>query len=123
VIAFVLNYIPFIGPFIATLFPTLLAMTQFESWLAVFGVFACLNIIQFVVGSYIEPRVAGTMLSISPVMVLFAIFSWTFLWGLFGTFIGVPIAIAILTFCAQHPSSRWVADLLGGPTETKPGKF
>ena len=54
VIAFVLNYIPFIGPFIATLFPTLLAMTQFESWQAVLGIFICLNIIQFVVGSYVE---------------------------------------------------------------------
>ena len=32
VIAFALNYIPIIGPFIATLFPTLLAMTQFDSW-------------------------------------------------------------------------------------------
>jgi AI-2 transport protein TqsA len=114
VIAFALNYIPFIGPFIATLFPTLLAMTQFESWQAVLAVFVCLNIIQFVVGSYIEPRVAGSMLSISPVVVLFAIFFWTFQWGLFGTFIGVPIALAILTFCAQHPSSRWIADLLGG---------
>ena len=50
-----------------------------------------------------------------PFVVLFAIFFWTFLWGLFGTFIGVPIALAILTFCAQHPSSRWLADLLGGP--------
>ncbi len=74
VIAFVLNYIPFIGPFIATLFPTLLAMTQFESWPAVFGLFVCLNIIQFAVGSYIEPRVAGNMLSISPMLVLFVIF-------------------------------------------------
>jgi len=42
-------------------------------------------------------------------------FFWTFVWCLFGTFIGVPIALAILSFCAQHPSSRWVADLLGGP--------
>jgi AI-2 transport protein TqsA len=123
VIAFVLNYIPFIGPFIATLFPTLLAMTQFESWPAVFGLFVCLNIIQFAVGSYVEPRVAGTMLSISPVIVLFAIFFWTFLWGLFGTFIGVPITLAILTFCAAHPSSRWIADLLGGSDQTKPGKL
>lgn len=123
VIAFVLNYIPFIGPFIATLFPTLLAMTQFESWPAVFGIFVCLNIIQFVVGSYIEPRVAGNMLSISPVLVLFAIFFWTFLWGLFGTFIGVPITLALLTFCAAHPSSRWIADLLGGQDQTKPGKL
>ncbi|NOJ45037.1 AI-2E family transporter [Bradyrhizobium archetypum] len=119
VIAFVLNYIPFIGPFVATLFPTLLAMTQFESWPAVLGVFICLNIIQFAVGSYIEPRLAGSMLSISPVVVLFAIFFWTFLWGLFGTFIGVPMTLAMLTFCAQHPSSRWIADLLGGPEQPK----
>jgi AI-2 transport protein TqsA len=119
VIAFALNYIPFIGPFIATLFPTLLAMTQFDSWQAVLGVFACLNIIQFVIGSYIEPRVSGNILSISPSVVLFTIFFWTFLWGLFGTFIGVPIALAILSFCGQHPSSRWLADLLGGPKQTK----
>jgi AI-2 transport protein TqsA len=118
-IAFTLNYIPFVGPFVATLFPTLLAMTQFNSWQAVLGVFVCLNIIQFVVGSYIEPRVAGNMLSISPSVVLFAIFFWTFLWGIFGTFIGVPIALAILTFSEQHSSSRWLSDLLGGSTRTK----
>jgi AI-2 transport protein TqsA len=117
VIAFVLNYIPFIGPFIATLFPTLLAMTQFESWETVLGIFVCLNIIQFVVGSYVEPRVSGSVLSISPFVVLFAIFLWTFIWGLFGTFIGVPIVLAILAFCEQHPSSRWLADLLGGPAQ------
>jgi AI-2 transport protein TqsA len=113
-IAFTLNYIPFIGPFIATLFPTLLAMTQFDSWQAVLGVFVCLNVIQFVVGSYIEPRVAGHTLSISPLVVLFSIFFWTFLWGIFGTFIGVPIALAILTFCDQNPNSRWISDLFGG---------
>ena len=117
VIAFTLNYIPFIGPFIATLFPTLLAMTQFDSWQAVLGVFVCLNIIQFVVGSYIEPRVSGAMLAMSPTVVLLAVFLWTYLWGLFGAFIGVPIVIAIVTFCAHHPSTRWVADLLGGPLE------
>jgi predicted PurR-regulated permease PerM len=115
VIAFVLNYVPYIGPFIATLFPTLLAMAHFESWQAVLGLFVGLNIIQFAVGNYLEPRAAGSLLSVSPVVVLFAIFFWTFLWGLFGTFIGVPIALAILSFCDQHPSSRWVADLLGGP--------
>jgi AI-2 transport protein TqsA len=123
VIAFALNYVPFIGPLAATLFPTLVAMTQFESWPAVLGVFVCLNVIQFVIGSYVEPRVAGSMLSISPTLVLFSIFFWTFLWGLFGTFIGVPIALAILTFCAEHPSSRWIADLLGGPVQTQRDKL
>jgi AI-2 transport protein TqsA len=121
-IAFVLNYIPFIGPFIATLFPTLLAMTQFGNWQAVLGIFVCLNLIQFAVGSYVEPRVAGSMLSISPLVVFFSIFFWTFLWGLFGAFIGVPIVIAILTFCDQHPSSRWIAQLLGGPKQPESKK-
>ena len=119
VIAFALNYIPFIGPFIATLFPTLLAMAQFSTWQAVVELFLALNVIQFVIGSYVEPRVSGVVLAISPSVVLFAVFLWTFLWGLFGAFIGVPIAIAIITFCSYHPSSRWVADLLGGPQEGK----
>jgi AI-2 transport protein TqsA len=117
VIAFVLNYIPFIGPFIATVFPTLFALAQFGSWQEALIVFICLNIAQFVIGSYIEPHVAGSALAISPFLVLFSVFLWTFLWGVFGAFIGVPITIALLTFCAQHPSSRWLADLLAAPDD------
>lgn len=113
VIAFALNFIPFIGPFIATVFPTVFAMAQFESWQMAVVVFACLNIIQFVVGSYLEPRFVGNALSISPFIVLFSVFFWTFLWGLAGAFIGVPIVIALLTFCEQHPSARWIAELFG----------
>ena len=124
VIAFVLNYIPFIGPFIATVFPTLFAIVQLGTWQAVAGVFICLNIVQFVIGSYIEPRVSGNALSMSPLIVLFSVFFWTFLWGFFGAFIGVPITIAVLTFAAQHPSSYWLAHLLGGnpPEAANPGE-
>jgi AI-2 transport protein TqsA len=113
VIAFAFNYIPFIGSFVATMFPTLFAIAQFESWQMAVMVFACLNLIQFLVGSYLEPRIAGSALSISPFLVLFAVFFWTFVWGIAGAFIGVPIVIAALTLCAEHPSSRWIADLLG----------
>jgi AI-2 transport protein TqsA len=119
-IAFSLNYIPFLGPLVATVFPTVFAMTQFGSWQAVIAVFAGLNLIQFVVGSYIEPRVAGSALSISPATVLFSVFFWSYLWGVFGAFIGVPITIAFLTFCAQHPASLWLAELLGSPAKAEP---
>jgi AI-2 transport protein TqsA len=121
VIAFTLNFIPFLGPLIATVFPTALALVQFESLQAAILVFACLNVIQFVVGSYVEPRVSGNALAMSPTVVLFAVFFWTYLWGLFGAFIGVPIMIGVLTFCAQHPSSRWIAHLLAsGPGTPAP---
>ena len=113
VMAFALNYIPFIGPLFATVLPTLFAVVHFESWQMAILVFAALNLIQFLVGSYLEPRIAGNVLSISPFMVLFAVFFWTFLWGISGAFIGIPIVIAALTICEQYPSSRWVAELLG----------
>ena len=117
VIAFALNYIPFIGPFIATVFPSMFAIAQSESWQMALVVFVGLNLIQFMIGSYLEPRVAGAALAISPFVVLFSVFFWLFLWGIPGAFIGVPIMIAIITICGQFPSSRWVSHLLSG----KPG--
>ncbi|MCZ8271633.1 MAG: AI-2E family transporter [Beijerinckiaceae bacterium] len=121
VLAFVLNYIPFLGPLIATLLPTLVAIVEFQYWQSAALFFVALNFIQFAVGSYIEPRVSGNALSISPFLVLFAIFFWAYMWGIFGAFIGVPITIAVLTFCDQHDRTRWLACLLGG-TDQKPEK-
>jgi AI-2 transport protein TqsA len=118
VIAFALNYIPFIGPLFATVFPTLFAMAQFESWRLALIVFLSLNLIQFLIGSYLEPRIAGAALSVSPFLILFAVFFWSFLWGIPGAFIGVPIVIAVLTVCEQHESSKWVATLLSGRDDT-----
>jgi AI-2 transport protein TqsA len=114
VIAFVLNYIPFIGPLVATIFPTLFALVQFSSWQLAAIVFVGLNLIQFLIGSYLEPRIAGAALSLSPFLVLFAVFFWAFLWGIPGAFIGVPIVIACLTLCEQRESTRWIAMLLSG---------
>jgi predicted PurR-regulated permease PerM len=112
VIAFVLNFIPFIGSFVATLLPTLFAAAQFESLSSALGMFLGLNLLQFLVGSYIEPRVAGRALSVSPFMVLFAVFFWGMLWGIFGAFIGVPILIALAAVCARYPPARAIAVLL-----------
>jgi predicted PurR-regulated permease PerM len=114
VIAFAMNYIPFIGPLAATVLPSFLAIAQFESVGVAISVFAGLNLIQFIIGSYIEPRIAGATLALSPFMVLFAVFFGSFLWGIAGAFIGVPVLIAIVTICAQSPSSAWIADLLSG---------
>jgi AI-2 transport protein TqsA len=114
VIAFVLNYIPFIGPLIATVFPTVFALLQFGSWQLAVIVFVGLNVIQFLIGSYLEPRIAGAALSLSPFLVLFAVFFWAFLWGIPGAFIGVPIVIAGLALCEQRESTRWIAALLSG---------
>ena len=63
VIAFALNYIPFVGPFIATVFPSIFAILQIGVLASGTHDLRCrLNLIQFLVGSYLEPRIAGAAL-------------------------------------------------------------
>jgi predicted PurR-regulated permease PerM len=121
-LAFALNYIPFIGPFVATLLPALFAIAQLDTWQAVILVFIGLTAIQFLIGNYIEPLAAGAALSISPLAVVFAVFFFGFLWGIPGALIGVPIMLTIIAICAQFPSSRWVATLLSGAPPDGPNK-
>jgi len=40
------------------------------------------------IGSYLEPRIAGAALSVSLFLVLFAVFFWALLWGIASAFIG-----------------------------------
>jgi AI-2 transport protein TqsA len=119
VISFVLNYVPFLGPLMAVVLTTLFAAAQFESLQVTLIVLAGLSVIQFAIGSYIEPLLAGTTLAISPFIVLFAVFFWSFLWGIPGAFIGVPVTIAIVTICEQYAGSRWVAALLSDSASRK----
>ena len=119
VMAFVLNYIPFLGPLVAVVLTTLFAAAQFESLQMTSIVLTGLSVIQFAIGSYLEPLLAGATLSISPFLVLFAVFFWSFLWGIPGAFIGVPITIAILTICDQYEATRWVPALLSDSASRK----
>jgi AI-2 transport protein TqsA len=114
IMAFTLNFIPFIGPLIATILPTLFAIVQFESWHMAALIFLGSTLIQFLIGNYLEPRLFGSILNISPYLGVFAVFFWALLWGLPGAFIGVPLTIALLTCCEAYPSTRWLARLLSG---------
>jgi AI-2 transport protein TqsA len=113
-LGFALNYIPFIGPFVATLLPAVFAVAQLDTWQAVIIVFMGLTAIQFLIGNYLEPLAAGAALSISPLAVVFAVFFWGLLWGIPGALIGVPITLTVIAFAAEYPSSRWVSTLLSG---------
>ena len=96
-LAFLLNYIPFLGPLVATLFPAIFAYVQYDSLQTSLLVFLALNFIQVIYGCYLEPRLAGNAFSLSPLMVMVAVFFWGLVWGIPGTFIGVPLLIVLTT--------------------------
>lgn len=114
VIAFVLNYVPFLGSLVATALPTTVAALQFGTWQGALVTFAALQFIQFGIGSWLEPVVAGRRLALSPSLTLLAVFLGALLWGVPGAFIGVPALIAAIALCEQFERSRLAALLLSG---------
>ncbi|MCL2385261.1 MAG: AI-2E family transporter [Alphaproteobacteria bacterium] len=112
VISFVLNYIPYVGPLVAVILPVIFATAQFESWPMVAMIFGSLYLIQFVIGSYLEPVLTGNALAISPFVMLVAFLIWDFLWGMPGAFIGLPVTIALFTIWEQNPTTHWIANLM-----------
>jgi predicted PurR-regulated permease PerM len=114
VLAFVLNFIPFIGPFFATVLPALFAIAQFHAWETPALILMGVSVVQFLIGSYLEPRMSGSALTMSPFLVVFSVFFGALLWGIPGAFIGVPMATAILMLLQQNPSTALLPELLSG---------
>jgi AI-2 transport protein TqsA len=114
VLAFALNYLPYIGSFIVTALLPAFAFVQTGAVETTAFVLLGVSVIQIVTGSYLEPLFSGSALSISPPLILFAITLWTYLWGALGAFLGVPLVIAALTLFEEFPATHWLADLLSG---------
>jgi len=112
-IAFVLNYIPFVGSILAIVPPVLFAAVQSGDWSFPILTFVGMTAIQVTMGNYVDPRLEGRALALSPLVVVVSIFFWGLVWGVPGAFIGVPLTIGLATACSRFESTEWLALLLG----------
>jgi AI-2 transport protein TqsA len=112
VLAFALNYIPFVGSVVAVIPPVLFAFVQFPGWQQPAIVLAGLTFIQFSIGNVLDPRLEGRALALSPFIVLVSIFFWGLIWGIPGAFLGVPLTITIITVCSAFHETCWIAQLV-----------
>ena len=109
---FLLNYIPTVGSLIATIFPALLALIQFESFTYFLIVFISIAVIQFLIGNIIEPRLMGRSLNLSALVVLFSLALWGSIWGVVGMFLCVPITVILMIIFSNFEKTRPIAVLL-----------
>ena len=90
-LAFVLNYIPYVGSLIAIIPPLVLTIIDSSSVSQVLVVFVCLEGIQLIMGNVVEPKWMGDTFSINTVSVLFGFVFWAFMWGTAGMLLAVPL--------------------------------
>lgn len=111
--AFVLNFIPYIGSLLAIAMPSIIALIQFGDDLSlVFSIFLTLCAIQITLGSIIDPRMLGDSLNISPIMIIFSLAAWGMIWGIPGMFLSIPILAMVVITLGQFPKTRPIAILL-----------
>lgn len=111
-IIFILNYIPNIGSLIATLFPTIFALLQFGDFTQPFLVLIIVGAVQLTIGSFVEPRIMGNTLNMSPLVVFLTLALWGTIWGVTGMLLSVPITVIIILILNEFPETRSVAALL-----------
>lgn len=114
VLIFLLNFIPTIGSIIATAFPSLLTLVQFDTLGPFIITISVLGAIQFCVGSLIEPKLMGNRLNLSPIVILLSLGLWGSVWGIPGMFLCVPITVIMMIVFSYFPGTRPVAVLLSG---------
>ena len=83
-----LNMIPYFGPFIGGVPAVLIALTQ--SWQKAALTVAALTVVQQLDGSWISPRVMGSLTGFSPAAVLVGIFAGARLGGVTGMLLALP---------------------------------
>lgn len=111
-LAFLLNYIPTLGMFIATIPPVAVALIQFGPGSALL-VLAGYGVVNFTLGNVVEPRIMGRALGLSPLVVFLSMVFWGWLWGPIGALLAVPLTMVIKILMANTEDLRWAAVLLG----------
>lgn len=112
-LAILLRFIPYVGPFVAATFPILLAFAVDPGWtmpLLTIGLFLGIELIS---NNVMEPWLYGSRTGISPLAVLVAAVFWTWLWGPIGLFLSTPLTVCLVVFGRHFPQLGFFSILLG----------
>lgn len=110
VLAWLLGYIPTIGFWLALIPPTILAWAQFGAPTA-FVVFLAFVLINGSVQNFVQPKMMGDNLNISPVIVFLSLFIWGWLLGGIGALLAVPLTLLILAIMENFEITRGIVML------------
>lgn len=112
VLNFLLNFVPVIGNIVGILPPTLYALIQFGDWTMVAVVFTGYAVLQVTISNFVYPWLQGRGLSLSPMAIIVALTFWSWVWGVAGAVLAVPLTATFAIVCGHFRSTGWIAKLL-----------
>lgn len=109
VFSFFLNFIPFIGSLLSIIIPTIFSSVQFFSIIEPFLIFIFLASSQILIGNFLETKLMGKTLNISPLVMILFLSIMGKIWGVAGMFLSVPILVFLLIIFSNFQSTKNLA--------------
>ena len=111
-LTFILAYIPNIGSLIATVLPFLTALMQYDNIFTPLILLAIMAVSGSMYGNIVEPKILGDKLNLSPILLLFSLIFWGYLWGIVGMILSVPVMSLIKIVLSKFDSTRPISILM-----------
>ena len=119
-LAALLRFVPYVGIWIATAFPILMALAVFPGWNQAFLTFGVFAFLELVTANAIEPWLYGSNTGISPLAILVAAVFWATLWGPVGLILSTPLTLCLILVGRYVPRMSFIDVLLGDEPALSP---
>ena len=109
----VLNFVPYLGPVVNIIIVSVVALVSFES--VSYALLAPLVylLINGIEGSLVTPALVGWQLQLNPVVIFISLTFWSWLWGVIGALLAVPLLATFKIVCDSISLLRPISRLLG----------
>jgi len=115
---FVTNYIPYIGFVMSLIPPMLMAFLANSPWTALW-VFVGFYVFNTLVMTFIQPRLAGNAVGITPTVAFLSLLLWAYILGPMGTILAIPAtSLAKALLIDIDPNTRWLNAFIASNPKT-----
>lgn len=107
-----LNFVPYFGPVAGIVLLATVGLLTFDTvWQALLPP-AWYLVLHLLESNLITPVLMGRRFTLNPVVIFVSLIFWTWLWGVPGALLSVPILVSIKVICDRMPAMSHVSELL-----------
>jgi predicted PurR-regulated permease PerM len=108
----ILNFVPYFGPVVGVMLLAAVGLLTFDTlWQGILPSVWYL-LLHLLEANLITPILLGRRFTLNPVVVFVSLIFWTWLWGVPGALLSVPILASVKVVCDRVPSMSHVSELL-----------
>jgi predicted PurR-regulated permease PerM len=122
VLGFSLRFLPYLGPWLAAVFPILVSLAVSDGWTRPLIVVGMYVVYELVLNNVAEPMLYGSSTGVSTVGVIIAAIFWTWLWGPIGLILAMPMTVCLVVTARYVPQLRFITVLLADQPPLSPAE-